>query len=84
MSKHSELRKWMSDHKVTYAWAAEHLGITPEGLKKALDRDTISPEYHAALLQLRFPIEFLPPPGARPRGKRRVLPDWIEEEGRQV
>ena len=82
-SRYDALRDWMSAHRVTIRWASNQLGISCSMLGKDLKRETIDPARHGKLVEMRFPAELLPRPEKKRKGYKPLVPDWIEEEGRQ-
>lgn len=75
------MKRWMRENHVSMVWTAEQLGISTTWVRKLLSSESISTDWHARLVELRFPSRLLPLPqaSASARGRKKVIPVWLED-----
>lgn len=68
------LKEWMSAHGIIHQDVAEQLGITKNAVQTYFNGDCMPVRYHEKCVALGFPVELLPMPYDRPRGRTRRKP----------
>lgn len=70
------LRGWMRDHRITDEAVSEHLGITPQAVYKFFAQDCMPVRHHEKCVALGLPVELLPMPYDKPKGRARSKPHF--------
>lgn len=68
------LRLWMAVHNITDAALGKKLGISAQATNKFMNAEIMPVKHHEKCLELGFPMELLPAPFDRPRGRRPKQP----------
>lgn len=70
------LKAWMAEHNITFRDVAEQLSVSTNVAHKFLNQDTIPVRRHSVLVSLGFPVELLPTPFDKPKGRIRIKPHF--------
>ena len=74
--RYERLLVWMGDHDISFPATGEQLGLSDGGARSVLFRDTCRTVHHNKLIELGFPVELLPEPRDKPRGRPRKIPKF--------
>lgn len=70
------LKEWMDEHRITYRATGEQLGITEQSVRKFLLQDWMPVRHHEKCVALGFPVDLLPTPFDKPKGRIRSKPHF--------